>query len=227
MSDVGKVFISPSILNADFNELEKEISRVSKESDYLHLDIMDNKFVPNFTFSFERASQIISFSELPVDAHLMVEDPDVQAPRYAQVGCHSVTFHIEATNNAREIIRNIRSNGAQVGVAIKPQTNFSDVLDLIDEIDLLLVMTVEPGFGGQKFMEDQMGKVKIARDEINRKPDPKPLLQVDGGISLETIGIAAKSGANCFVAGSAVFKSSDPADMVSKLRKLATEKIKF
>lgn len=227
MSDVGKVFISPSILNADFNELEKEISRVSKESDYLHLDIMDNKFVPNFTFSFERASQIISFSELPVDAHLMVEDPDVQAPRYAQVGCHSVTFHIEATNNAREIIRNIRSNGAQVGVAIKPQTNFSDVLDLIDEIDLLLVMTVEPGFGGQKFMEDQMGKVKIARDEINRKPDPKPLLQVDGGISLETIGIAAKSGANCFVAGSAVFKSSDPADMVSKLRKLATEKIRF
>lgn len=227
MPEVDKVFINPSILNANFNELEKEISRVSNQSDYLHLDIMDNKFVPNFTFSFERATQIISFSELPVDAHLMVEDPDIQAPRYAQVGCHSVTFHIEAAKNAKDIIRNIRSNGAQVGVAIKPQTKFSGVLDLIAEIDLLLIMTVEPGFGGQKFMEDQMEKVKIARDEINKMPDPKPLLQVDGGISLETIGIAAKSGANCFVAGSAVFNSSDPADMVSKLRKLATEKIKF
>lgn len=220
-----QVIMSPSILNANFEDLENEISKVAKVSDFLHLDIMDNKFVPNFTFSYERACEIITFAELPVDAHLMIVDPDIQAPKYAENGCHSVTFHLEAAKNPLELIRNIKSNGSKAGVAIKPKTNFSEVKALIEDIDLLLIMTVEPGFGGQSFMHDQMEKVKSARAEINDCSKHKALLQVDGGISLETIGIAASSGANCFVVGSAVYKSNDPADMVSELRRVAEENL--
>jgi ribulose-phosphate 3-epimerase len=218
--------MSASILNANFDDLENEISKVSLVSDFLHLDIMDNKFVPNFSFSMVRASEIITFSKLPVDTHLMVEDPDFQAPKYAEFGCHSVTFHLEAVKDARNTIKNIRSNGSKVGIAIKPMTEFSTVANLVEHIDLLLIMTVEPGFGGQAFLQDQMSKVTIAREHIDKYPEPKPLLQVDGGISVDTIEIAAQSGANCFVAGSAVFKSNDPAQMLVRLRQLAAEKIK-
>ena len=215
------VFIAPSILNANFNDLENEIAKVSATADQLHLDIMDNKFVPNFTFDIKRAFEIIGFSKLPVDAHLMIEDPDSIAPKYAQNGCNSVTFHLEAVSNVLQTISDIKSNGAKVGIAIKPATKFSEVEPFIEEIDMLLIMTVEPGFGGQSFMHDQMVKVVAARKRINQTPEPRPLLQIDGGVSLETIGEAAIAGANCFVAGSAVYKSSDPAGMVSQLRNKA------
>ncbi len=215
------VFIAPSILNANFNDLENEIAKVSATADQLHLDIMDNKFVPNFTFDIKRAFEIIGFSKLPVDAHLMIEDPDSIAPKYAQNGCNSVTFHLEAVSNVLQTISDIKSNGAKVGIAIKPATKFSEVEPFIEKIDMLLIMTVEPGFGGQSFMHDQMPKVVAARKRINQTPEPRPLLQVDGGVSLETIAKAAAAGANCFVAGSAVYKSSDPAGMVSQLRKKA------
>lgn len=215
------VFIAPSILNANFDDLENEIVKISTTADLLHLDIMDNKFVPNFTFDIKRAFEIIGFSKLPVDAHLMIEDPDSIAPRYAQTGCNSVTFHLEAVSNVLQTISDIKSNGAKVGIAIKPATKFSDVEPFIEEIDMLLIMTVEPGFGGQSFMHDQMVKVVAARKRINQTPEPRPLLQIDGGVSLETIAEAATAGANCFVAGSAVYKSSDPAGMVSQLRNKA------
>ncbi|MSO25671.1 MAG: ribulose-phosphate 3-epimerase [Candidatus Nanopelagicaceae bacterium] len=215
------VFIAPSILNANFNDLENEIAKISATADLLHLDIMDNKFVPNFTFDIKRAFEIIGFSKLPVDAHLMIEDPDSIAPKYAQNGCNSVTFHLEAVSNVLQTISDIKSNGAKVGIAIKPATKFSEVEPFIEKIDMLLIMTVEPGFGGQSFMYDQMPKVVAARKRINQTPEPKPLLQIDGGVSLETIAEAAAAGANCFVAGSAVYKSSDPAGMVSQLRKKA------
>ncbi len=215
------VFIAPSILNANFNDLENEIAKVSVTADQLHLDVMDNKFVPNFTFDIKRAFEIIGFSKLPVDAHLMIEDPDSIAPKYAQNGCNSVTFHLEAVSNVLQTISDIKSNGAKVGIAIKPATKFSEVEPFIEKIDMLLIMTVEPGFGGQSFMHDQMPKVVAARKRINQTPEPRPLLQVDGGVSLETIAKAAAAGANCFVAGSAVYKSSDPAGMVSQLRKKA------
>ncbi len=215
------VFIAPSILNANFNDLENEIAKVSVTADQLHLDVMDNKFVPNFTFDIKRAFEIIGFSKLPVDAHLMIEDPDSIAPKYAQNGCNSVTFHLEAVSNVLQTISDIKSNGAKVGIAIKPATKFTEVEQFIEKIDMLLIMTVEPGFGGQSFMHDQMPKVVAARKRINQTPEPRPLLQVDGGVSLETIAKAAAAGANCFVAGSAVYKSSDPAGMVSQLRKKA------
>ena len=219
----AQVYIYPSILNANFDDLENEIKKITPASDALHLDVMDNQFVPNFTFDIASAFEIINFTKLPVDAHLMICDPDSIAPKYAEQGTHSVTFHFEAANNVATTISNIRSNGAKVGLAIKPATSFQEIEKFMADIDMLLIMTVEPGFGGQSFMHDQMVKVRTAREHIGRMEKEKPLLQIDGGVSLDTIAEAALAGANCFVAGSAVYKSADPAKMVNQLRKLASE----
>ena len=219
----SKVHINPSILNANFDDLENEIQKITAVSDALHLDVMDNLFVPNFTFDIARAFEIINFTKLPVDAHLMICDPDAIAPKYAEQGTNSVTFHFEATNNVASTISDIRSNGAKVGLAIKPATSFQEVERFMADIDMLLIMTVEPGFGGQSFMHDQMVKVRTARAHIENMKKEKPLLQIDGGVSLDTIAEAALAGANCFVAGSAVYKSADPAKMVDQLRQLAAE----
>jgi ribulose-phosphate 3-epimerase len=223
----SRIYINPSILNANLDDLENEISRVASTSDLLHLDIMDNIFVPNFTFNLERAFEIINFSKLPVDAHLMINNPDEIAPLYAENGCTSVTFHFEAVNDVDNTIKDIRSNGAKVGLAIKPATKFADIEKWIEEIDMLLIMTVEPGFGGQSFMHEQMPKVAQARTFIEKLLKNKPTLQIDGGVSLETIAEAANAGANCFVAGSAVYKSDNPAAMVSSLRSLAQKNYPF
>ena len=213
-----QIRITPSILNADFANLGAEIERISFTSDLVHLDVMDDIFVPNFTFDFARASEIISVSKLPVDAHLMVADVDQVAPKYAEVGCASVTIHAEATTNIRNTLKAIRSNGARASLALKPNTSLDPYLEFLDDLDMLLIMTVEPGFGGQKFMTDQLPKIAQARKEIGVKAI---WLQVDGGISLETIESAAAAGADTFVAGSAVFNSADPAQMVTILREKA------
>lgn len=211
--------ITPSILNADLDNLESEISKISSVSDLLHLDIMDNRFVPNLTWNFDAAAEIIRKSPLPVDAHLMIEDPDIQAPRYAEIGCASVTIHYEAAKNVRATLQAIRKAGARAALAIKPNTDFDVLSEFKSAIDMILIMTVEPGFGGQKFMHEMMGKVSKSRELIG---DADIWLQVDGGISTETIEIARDAGADTFVAGSAVFKAQDPAAMVRQLRKLAT-----
>ena len=211
----------PSILNADHSQLQHEIAKVASGSDLLHLDIMDNIFVPNQTFSWPESQSIIAASPVPVDAHLMVADPENQAPKFAEAGCTSVTFHFEAAQNPRAVISDIRSNGARVGLAIKPGTDFKAVSDLISEIDMLLIMTVEPGFGGQSFMEEMMPKLAQAYEFIADMPKPHPWIQVDGGISPSTIAIAARNGADTFVAGSAVFKSDDPLAVLTQLRSLA------
>ena len=213
-----QIRITPSILNADFANLGAEIERISMSSDLVHLDVMDDIFVPNFTFDFARASEIISVSRLPVDAHLMVADVDQIAPKYAEVGCASVTIHAEATTDIRSTLKAIRSNGARASLALKPKTSLDPYLEFLDDLDMLLIMTVEPGFGGQKFMTDQLPKIAQARKEIGVKAI---WLQVDGGISLETIESAAAAGADTFVAGSAVFNSADPAQMVTILREKA------
>ena len=212
--------ITPSILNADFSNLQSEIVKIAKVSDLLHLDVMDNVFVPNFTFNFESASNIIKESSLPVDAHLMVADVDHIAPEYAQAGCASVTIHAEATKDVSGTLRAIRKIGARSGLALKPATQIEDYVDFIDDVDMFLIMTVEPGFGGQKFMTDMMSKVSRTRAIIGSRPI---WLQVDGGVSLETIEIAADAGADTFVAGSAVFNAQDPAAMVTALRELASK----
>ena len=213
-----QIRITPSILNADFANLGAEIERISMSSDLVHLDGMDDIFVSNFTFDFARASEIISVSRLPVDAHLMVADVDQIAPKYAEVGCASVTIHAEATTDIRSTLKAIRSNGARASLALKPKTPLDPYLEFLDELDMLLIMTVEPGFGGQKFMTDQLPKIAQARKAIGAKAI---WLQVDGGVSLETIESAAAAGADTFVAGSAVFNSADPAQMVTILREKA------
>jgi ribulose-phosphate 3-epimerase len=213
-----EIRITPSILNADFDHLGQEIAKIADVSDLIHLDVMDNVFVPNFTFDFESASQIIKACPIGVDAHLMVAHVDEIAPLYAQVGCASVTIHAEASENIGQTLRAIRSEGARSGLAIKPNTAIADYEQFSDLVDMFLIMTVEPGFGGQKFMSDMMDKVRVTRALIGDRPI---WLQVDGGISLETIEIAVDAGADTFVAGSAVFKSDDPAAMVLALRNLA------
>ena len=213
--------ICPSILNADHSHLQDEIGRVAS-ADLLHLDVMDNVFVPNQTFSMDECREIITFSTIPVDAHLMIADPDVRAVEYAHAGAASVTFHLEASANPRSTIANLRSSGARVGIAIKPGTEFALVEPFLEEIDMLLIMTVEPGFGGQKFMGDQLPKIERARMAINKLAKSHPWLQVDGGISIETIGLAAHAGADTFVAGSAIYKADSPAAMIAELRKAAS-----
>lgn len=217
---MNEVRITPSILNADLNNLDSEIKKIASVSDLLHLDIMDNKFVPNQTWNFEAAEKIIRSAPLPVDAHLMIEDPDIQAVKYAEVGCKSVTIHFEASSNVKQTLQAIRRAGARAALALKPKTDFSVLLEYRELIDMILIMTVEPGFGGQKFMSDMMEKVKKSRDFIG---DADIWLQVDGGISLETIEVARDAGADTFVAGSAVFKAPNPAQMVLQLKELATK----
>jgi ribulose-phosphate 3-epimerase len=213
--------ITPSILNADFSHLDQEISRIASVSDLLHLDVMDNVFVPNFTFDFDQAASIIGSSPIPVDSHLMIADVDRLAPAYAHAGSASVTIHAEASNSISATLRAIKAEGARAGLALKPGTSIGEYAGFIDEVDMFLIMTVEPGFGGQKFMNSMMDKVRNARALIGDRPI---WLQVDGGISVETIEIAREAGADTFVAGSAVFNASDPAEMVKQLRALAEAK---
>ena len=215
----SEIRITPSILNADLDNLNHEIERISKVSDYLHLDVMDDVFVPNFTFDFSRASEIIKSSPLEVDAHLMVSNVDSIAVQYAEAGAASVTVHVEAVSNIRSTLKNIRSQGSRAAIALKPATDVSAYSEFIDEVDMFLIMTVEPGFGAQKFMTEMMEKVRRTRSMIGARPI---WLQVDGGISLETIEIAREAGADTFVAGSAVFNSDDPAEMVNLLRAKAS-----
>ena len=220
MAKTTEIYLNPSVLNTNWDDLPNIISGIKADCDYIHLDVMDNKFVPNQTFSFDRAKEIIANSVMPIDAHLMISDPDLMAPKYAAAGAASVTVHIEAVNNLSKTINEIRINGAKVGVALKPKTQLADVLPYLPDLDLLLIMTVEPGFGGQKFMMDQVSKISQAKREIDQL-NLKVLLQVDGGVSKETIQIARNAGANCFVAGNAVFKSENPNKMLQELRKLA------
>jgi len=197
------------------NNLTAEIAKIASVSDLLHLDVMDDRFVPNFTFDFEAASKIIEQSPLPVDAHLMVADVDSIAIEYAEIGAASVTIHVEAANDIQSTLRGIRKAGARSAIALKPGTEIDQYSDFIDDVDMFLIMTVEPGFGGQKFMPAMMEKVRRTRAIIGSRPI---WLQVDGGISLETIEIAREAGADTFVAGSAVFNSDDPAQMINLLR---------
>lgn len=215
--------ICPSILNANLNDLSNEISRVSTTADLIHLDVMDNVFVPNFTFDLNRSVEIINSSSLPVEVHLMVDKADIAGPQYAATKAVSVTVHFEATENVAVTLTKIRETGTRAGLAIKPGTAIDVVKPYLHLADLILIMTVEPGFGGQSFMKEMMPKVETVRTWLRNEGFADTWLQVDGGISIETIALASKSGADTFVAGSAVYRSNDPAQMVTKLRELARD----
>jgi ribulose-phosphate 3-epimerase len=212
--------ITPSILNADHSNLNAEIAKIAKDSDLIHLDIMDNLFVPNLTWDFAAAEKIIADCPIPVDAHLMINDVDRIALDYARAGAGSVTIHIEAAQNPLQTLKSLRKLGSRAGMALKPGTEIEPYADLLDEIDMLLIMTVEPGFGGQKFMANMMDKVRRSKALIGDRP---VWIQVDGGVSLDTIAIAREAGADTFVAGSAVFNSPEPAEMVKLLRQRASD----
>lgn len=220
METLREIRITPSVLNADRENLQGEVSRIASVSDLLHLDVMDDIFVPNFTWDFLAAEAIIKSSPIPVDAHLMIADVDRIALDYAAIGTSSVTIHVEASEAPRTTLQAIRKAGSRAGLALKPGTQIADYEDLLDVVDMFLIMTVEPGFGGQSFMLDMMEKVRQTRKIIGDRPI---WLQVDGGISLDTISIAREAGADTFVAGSAVFNSPDPAQMIKMLRQRATD----
>lgn len=213
------VRINPSILSADFVNLEKDIDTISS-ADLVHVDVMDNHFVPNLTFGPQMVGRIQAVSPIPLDVHLMIDDPDRWAPGYAELGAFSVTFHAEAAADAVGLARTLRQIGARAGIALKPGTAVEPYLDLLAEFDQVLVMTVEPGFGGQSFIPETMPKLGLLRDAVSRT-GLDVWLQVDGGITETTIAIAADAGANTFVAGSSVFTSPDRAAQIETLRSAA------
>jgi ribulose-phosphate 3-epimerase len=210
------VRISPSILAADFANFDSELQRIAA-ADLIHVDVMDNHFVPNLTFGLPMVQRLQQVTPKPLDVHLMLEDPDRWAPGYAEAGAYSVTFHAEATGDAVGLARRLREIGARAGLALKPGTPVADYLEIADEFDQILVMTVEPGFGGQSFMAEMMPKLVALRDVVDRS-GLDIWLQVDGGITEETIVIAAEAGADTFVAGSSVFGSENPAAAIATLR---------
>ncbi len=207
--------ITPSILNADRGFIDNEIARIAGVSDFIHLDIMDNHFVPNLTWDLDAARKIIQGANVPIDAHLMIADVDEIAVSYAQAGSASVTFHVEAARDIKATAQAIRKAGARAAFALKPSSSIDSYVDELNYVDMVLIMTVEPGFGGQSFMDSMLPKIQQTRKLIGDRPI---WLQVDGGISLETIERAADAGADTFVAGSAVFRADDPAAMVQALR---------
>lgn len=216
------VQISPSILSADFARLAEAAAMVPN-ADWLHVDVMDNHFVPNLTFGLPVVESLLKATSTPLDCHLMIDDPDRWAPAYAEAGAGSVTIHVEAARAPVRTLRQIRVAGARAGLALNPATAVEPYEDLLGEIDMLLLMTVEPGFGGQRFLDIVLPKIRRARALLDGRGG-QVWLQVDGGVSDETIERCAAAGADVFVAGSAVYDAEDPARAIDRLR-AAAEKV--
>lgn len=214
------VQISPSILSADFARLADELEAI-RTADWAHVDVMDAHFVPNLTLGLPVVESLLTVSPVPIDCHLMIEDPDRWAPPYAEAGAGSVTFHVEAAKDPVRLARDIRAQGARASMALKPGTPFAPYEELLPELDMVLVMTVEPGFGGQAFMGEMMPKVREVREAVARHGG-EIWVQVDGGVSASTIEQCAEAGADVFVAGSAVYGAESAAAAVDELRELAS-----
>ena len=212
--------VAPSILSADFANLQRELERIST-ADAAHIDVMDNHFVPNLTWGPPVVKRLREISPVPFDVHLMIEDADRWAPEYASMGCESVTFHAEAAQAPVRLARELRRIGSKVGLGLRPATDIAPFVDLLGEFDMILVMTVEPGFGGQSFLESMLPKIRRTRAAINAS-GLEVSIQVDGGVSRSTIELAAEAGADNFVAGSAVFRADDAFEEVEALRRLAS-----
>ena len=216
------VQISPSILSADFARLGEELARIEGAADWAHVDVMDGHFVPNLTLGLPVVESLLRSTSIPVDCHLMIEDPDRWAPQYAAAGAGSVTFHVEAAAAPVRLARALRSEGARAGMALRPATPVEPYVDLLPELDMLLVMTVEPGFGGQGFLDVVLPKLRRAHEAI-RGRDLDVWLQVDGGVTEETAVRCAEAGADVFVAGSAVYGAADPVEAITRIRAAAEQ----
>jgi ribulose-phosphate 3-epimerase len=211
--------IAPSILSADFANLEAELQTISS-ADLIHVDVMDGHFVPNLTIGLPVVARLQQVSKVPLDVHLMIENPESWVGKYAATGASSITFHLEAAKDPRACVAAIKENGAKVGISISPGTPFSEVRDYLTVVDMLLVMTVEPGFGGQGLIESVVPKIKEAK-EFMLSQGLSTSLQVDGGVGTQNIVMLATAGADTFVAGSAVFSASNRNKRIDELRAMA------
>jgi ribulose-phosphate 3-epimerase len=211
----------PSLLAADFANLQREIERIPG-ADALHVDVMDNHFVPNLTLGLPVVEAVRKVTPAMLDIHLMIEDPDRWASSYAEAGAESVTFHVEATSAPIKLARDLRDRGARAGMALRPATPIEPCEDLLSELDMVLIMTVEPGFGGQKFLDICLPKIRRTRALLD-KTGGDIWLQVDGGVAMDTVVRCAEAGANAFVAGSSVFGADNPDAMVTALRDAADQ----
>ena len=214
------VQISPSILAADFTRLADEVARIAPAADWVHVDVMDNHFVPNLTLGLPVVEALARESSLPLDCHLMIEDPDRWAVGYAEAGARSVTFHAEAARAPVKIARDLRAAGARAGLGLRPATPVEGFADLLPELDMILLMTVEPGFGGQSFLDVVLPKIRRTRALVGAS-GLDVWIQVDGGVGAETVARCAEAGADVFVAGSAVYGAEDAAAAISRLREEA------
>lgn len=211
------MLIAPSLLSCDFSKMGEEIARMDKAgADWMHLDVMDGHFVPNLTFGAPIMKWVRPFSDKPFDVHLMISDPLRYIDDFADAGADIITFHIESDSDIDKTIDKIKSRGIKAGLVLKPKTPAEAVFPYLDRLDLVLVMTVEPGFGGQSFMADMMPKVEAIKAEINRR-GLNVLIEADGGIGDATIAEVARAGVNVSVAGTAVFKAENPSQAIKRL----------
>jgi ribulose-phosphate 3-epimerase len=219
MAASTRPMIAPSILSADFARLAQEIAAVGG-ADWLHVDVMDAHFVPNLTLGLPVVESLLKVTDIPMDCHLMIDDPGRWAPGYAEAGAYNVTFHAEATDDPVAVARDIRAAGAKAGLAIKPGTALEPYLEILRDFDTLLVMSVEPGFGGQSFIAEVLTKVAAVRRIVDAG-ELRILIEIDGGINADTIEAAAQAGVDCFVAGSAIYGAADPSVALEALRRQA------